>query len=449
MSHLGDLDGLGDLGDLGDEGAPTGATDDDLVDLLADLAWLLLSASAEGTRQISGEVSTVARAYGTEVKLLVMPDQLMLVVDGTSRVVVASPGISLHRLEAAHELVRDIAAGLPRPEARRRLDQAMVVPLPYPWWLRIVGVVLFAIGFAPSVVPSVSEVGVSVVLGLIMGVLVVAATERTVESLLPLLGSFAVGCVALTVFEDQAAKVGPVLLMIPALFVVIPGDYLSVAAAELAVGRVSAGATRLLWAVVILLQLVVGIVAATQVTGTGADQLFDGTAPGNLPYWVVVVAWVPFTLGLALTFGARLGNVPIMAVLTMGTYVIYSAVASLVGDLTGTLAAGAALGAVATVLAKRVGSPPWLELILGGFFALTVGALGLRGVSAVIGGQEIAGVEELGDFLLLFPAVAFGILAGELVAGGLPSVATWFRGRSSRGRAGPAARRRRGGPLRA
>jgi hypothetical protein len=55
--------------------------------------------------------------------------------------------------------------------------------------------------------------------------------------------------------------------------------------------------------------------------------------------------------------------------------------------------------------------------VLGGFFVLTVGGLGLRGATALVGGQPISGVENLVDFGLQMPTVALGIGIGFLVAG--------------------------------
>jgi hypothetical protein len=38
--------------------------------------------------------------------------------------------------------------------------------------------------------------------------------------------------------------------------------------------------------------------------------------PGrSLPEWLIVVAWIPFTIGLALTFNARMQDVPWMLLL--------------------------------------------------------------------------------------------------------------------------------------
>ena len=57
-----------------------------------------------------------------------------------------------------------------------------------------------------------------------MGLIVVGLEEHRLSSLLPFLGSFAVATVVLTVFKSASHESGPVLLMLPALFVVLPGD---------------------------------------------------------------------------------------------------------------------------------------------------------------------------------------------------------------------------------
>ncbi|NUT44942.1 MAG: threonine/serine exporter family protein [Thermoactinospora sp.] len=387
--------------------------------LLTDVARLLLAGSAEGVFVVRESVRRVGAAHGLDADLLVLPDQLVLRIDdgetSTVDVIETMPGLSLDRLEQAKRLVTEMHAGLSLAEARRRLDPILAAPPPYPWWLRIVGVVLFTACFAPSLVPTWTELLTTVVLGAVMGVLFVAFTGRRWEPLLPLIGSFVIGCLTLTVFADAAYATGPVMLMLPALFIVIPGDYLSAASAELAVGRISAGATRLVWASFILVQIIIGVELAAQATGAGRQALFEASQPGTLPFWFIVLAWIPFTVGLALTFNASLRNVPIMAALTMGTYLLYAGFAKLGGDLVGTLVAGAALGAAATLLSRSPALPPRLELVVGGFFTLTVGSLGLRGVTALIGGHPIVGAQDLFSFLLIVPTVALALLAGFLL----------------------------------
>jgi uncharacterized membrane protein YjjB (DUF3815 family) len=79
--------------------------------------------------------------------------------------------------------------------------------------------------------------------------------------------------------------------------------------------------------------------------------------------------------------------------------------------------AGVLLGAYATLVSRSARRPPRLVVVLGGFFVLTVGSLGLRGATALVGGQPITGVDNLVDFALQMPTVALGIGIGFLVVG--------------------------------
>lgn len=68
------------------------------------------------------------------------------------------------------------------------------------------------------------------------------------------------------------------------------------------------------------------------------------------------------------------------------------------------------------LLSRSPRRPPRLELVLGPFFTLTVGSLALRGVTELASGQALTGAKDLFDFLLIFPTVALGLIAGYLIA---------------------------------
>lgn len=98
-------------------------------------------------------------------------------------------------------------------------------------------------------------------------------------------------------------------LMVPALFVLIPGDFLCAATVELAVGQITPGTVRLAQAAFTIVELAAGVVIAAELTGVGARSLFEAVVP-TLPYWLILISWIPFTFGLALTFSARMRDVP-------------------------------------------------------------------------------------------------------------------------------------------
>ena len=92
------------------------------------------------------------------------------------------------------------------------------------------------------------------------------------------------------------------------------------------------------------------------------------------------------------------------------------AVTLAIGELTGTLVAGAVLGAYATRVSRSAQRPPRLVVVSGGFLVLTVGSLDLRGATALVGGHPITGGQNLVDSALQMPTVAPGIGIGFLIA---------------------------------
>jgi uncharacterized membrane protein YjjP (DUF1212 family) len=87
-----------------------------------------------------------------------------------------------------------------------------------------VGTALFAVGFAPSVQQTWSVVAATALLGTIMGVLFIAAELLAgLRVLLPIVGTLVVAVIAFELLHAQNAPGGPVLLMIPRPFILIPG----------------------------------------------------------------------------------------------------------------------------------------------------------------------------------------------------------------------------------
>jgi uncharacterized membrane protein YjjB (DUF3815 family) len=233
-------------------------------------------------------------------------------------------------------------------------------------------VVLFAVGFAPSVQATWTEVGYSVVLGAVMAVVFLAAERASaLRILLPIAGPIAVGLVAFLVLHAHRQPGGPIVLMVPALFVLIPGDYLCAATAEIAVGQLTPGAVRLAQAAFTLVEIAAGIIIAAEVSGVGTGSLFEATVPRGLPYWLIVISWAPFVFGMALTFSARLRDIPWTLALTYLAWGVQLGVTKWLGPDAGTFIAAGLLAAAAGFLELSPSRPPRIVLILGGFFALS------------------------------------------------------------------------------
>jgi uncharacterized membrane protein YjjB (DUF3815 family) len=100
----------------------------------------------------------------------------------------------------------------------------------------------------------------------------------------------------------------------------------------------------------------------------------------------------------------------------IGTFLLQQGVTRLAGAVIGTLVAGVVLGACAHLVGVHPRRPPRLVLLLGGFFVLTVGGVGVRGATSLLGGDVVTGLQNLGDFALQVPTVALAIATGVIVS---------------------------------
>lgn len=161
---------------------------------------------------------------------------------------------------------------------------------------------------------------------------------------------------------------------------------------------------------------------------------------------MIAVSWIPFTIGLALTFNARMRDVPWMMLLVYLAWGVQELVLahSLVVPQEGETGATAAVFVAATVLAFAAGVleqfrnlPPRGVTILAGFFALTVGAVALRGLTALAGNPRIQGFNDIRDATAETIALTLGLIAGAAPAA---AIAAYRRHRAHQA-SGPAQHR--------
>ncbi|PZG92107.1 hypothetical protein C1I97_29620 [Streptomyces sp. NTH33] len=401
-------------------GQHTAAGLDDLTVFLARLTALLLRSSGEGAYAIQRAVGTSAQAFGGQASLVLVPDAAVLTVtaaDGSTRTVSVHGFPEVFRLDqvaALKPFLADVeAGGLGVSEADRRLARIDAAPVPYPWWLKFLGVLLFSLGFAPLVQRTWYEIATTAALGAVAAALVVAAVRAPrLSKILPLVVAAVISVVTIELFASDPAHGGPVLLMLPALFYFVPGDFLSASTTELAVGLITTGAIRLVYSTFLLVQLYLGVLLGIFITGTPARALFDTAAHADLPLWAMFLAGVAFTAGTILAFAIPYRFFWILLVLVYATVGVQSLFTLVVRETGGTFVAAVVLAATANLLDRNPAAPPRLILILPGFFTLTVGSLGMRGLTTLAGGYRIEGFQDLQKLVTIVTAIAIGLVVG-------------------------------------
>jgi uncharacterized membrane protein YjjP (DUF1212 family) len=393
----------------------TSSPDPAAFGLLSGLTDLLLCWSYEGTVGAERIVTRVAARYGLRADVTFLPDTAILTVGERTVVRAAEPTVPpLHQVSELKRLLAGIDAGeLTAGEATLRLAELRRRPPIFGRGWRVVGLMLFAVGFGISVQATWQEVLASAVLGLGVGLLVVASEPRPRVALVaPFVASVGVSALVLVAYREDWLDGGPIQLMVPALFFFIPGDALAAAMLELADGRITAGAVRLVYSLAVLLMLGFGALVATVLVGVPQSALFDVDVSGNLGPIAVAGGWVVFGLGVMLTFSMAPNDFPWALALVLSTAAVVTVASATFGDLVGTFVAAVGMTVAALLLGRRPGLPPPYVLYLGAFYVLTPGSHGLRGIESWLGGHPLTGITSVAGMVGLLTAIALGMLVG-------------------------------------
>ncbi|GAA1988423.1 threonine/serine exporter family protein [Catenulispora subtropica] len=337
---------------------------DRLAGLVGALVGLLLRSSGEGAERIGEVVDGVAHTYGGRASVLIVPEAATVTMTvGTQTrtfVVQAFPEVArLDRLVALRSLGEAIVKGGVDPDAaEQRLRTIADSPERVPPWLRFVGLVMFAVGFAPAMQRTWYEVGTSAVLGAVTALLVVAASRTPrLNLILPLVAATVVAVLVLAVFARDTSHGGQVLIMLPALFYFVPGDYLSASSYEIVAGHITSGAIRLIYATILLLELYVGILLGSAITGSSMHGILDFVADSDMPRWALVFTWASFAVGTMLAFGIPIRLLGWVLLLVYLPVAVQTLVTDMIGEVGGTFVAAAVLSAAAGWLSYPVGRP--------------------------------------------------------------------------------------------
>ncbi|MEV4351520.1 threonine/serine exporter family protein [Actinoplanes sp. NPDC049596] len=379
------------------------------MELLGPLVEWLLRGSFEGTMRSERVVRDVAARYGHRVEVTFLADSALLTVDGRAYSYAREPGVPpLNQVTAMKRLLSDMSH-LTETQAAARLSEIAAMPPRWNKAWQLAGLVLFTVGFGISVQATWQQVGVSALTGLVVGLLVISGRGRLIE---PFVASVLVSVVVLLLYEHGWLDGGPIQLIVPALFYFIPGDAISAAALELALNRMTAGAARLVYSIIVLLVLAFGALVATVLLQLPPSVLFDVSVPGNLGPFEVWAGWVLFGLGVMFVFQMAPRDFP----WALGLILLTAAAAELatraLGDPFGTFTGAVLMTTVALRLGRKPALPPAYVLYLGAFYVLTPGSHGLRGLESWIGGHPIEGVGGVTDMVGLLIAIAVGMLVG-------------------------------------
>lgn len=389
------------------------------LDYLLELGQALLSAGCSIWR-LEELLTAVAKRQGAELEVFAVPTGLFLTLKPgggeaplMSMVRLSQWGTDLELLAALDELVNEVADGVESiPAARARIRALTGAPPRWPTFARLLA------GMGVSAGSVVSFGGSSWTDSLLAGVgggllaLLLMRTRRkpSLRVLENFLGGLVAGGVALaaTLLWPGHSRDALVLAVIVPL---LPGLTLTTGLIELTHRNLVTGSSRVLYAGVVLLSLAFGIAAMV------ALESYMGLAPGAAapreavaPWWHALALAVT-AVSIGVLVGVKRKDLRIAVASCALVWVSGWVAKQTLSDL-GPFAVAFALAAASNAWARMTSRPAQLFLVPG-LWLLVPGALGFRGLDALLRGDVVAGGAQLSSLLLVSGALVTGLLVAN------------------------------------
>ncbi|MBH0084266.1 threonine/serine exporter ThrE family protein [Salinibacterium sp. SWN167] len=387
-----------------------------VLNSMADVGEAMID-SGYPVSMVRSAVQDVATANGyPSAEVIVFPTAILvsLDADGSAQTRAVSAGRRSYLLYAIDVIDRVVKVGRVRAGSSawvtRQLAKVRALSAPFSTVQRVFAYALTSAAIAVLLGSSWLGVLLAAALGLGVGTLLLLG-ERLPSgyTALVIVGAALGSSLIVLLVTRISADSGVLPSLVAPLVILLPGGLLTTAVIELSTGHIMSGSARAAAGAMRLLLLAVGIVSAGALVGIPTINLDVSSEPlGPIAPWIAVAV---FGIGISVYQCARPASIPwIMLVL----YVAYGAQVIgdvLFGGVLSALVGAIAMTPVAVLVARHRSGPPAIVSFLPAFWLLVPGALGLVGVTEVLGGNTGAFsslITTVGSMI----AIALGVLIG-------------------------------------
>jgi uncharacterized membrane protein YjjP (DUF1212 family) len=375
---------------------------------------------------------TCCRLLGLEAEVFTTPTAIILSFGRptelrTRMLRVEGGELDMGKLALVDEVADEVAARRISPDdGARRLDAIIHGP---PQFGRAFATLMQGVTSAALAVffgGSLQDIALAGAIGLLLGVLAQFLARSTDQARVLELVAAAFAAFVASVVSSAWHDVNPSLVEVSSLVILLPGLSLTVAMTELATRNLIAGTARLMSAVIVLLELVIGVAIGERLAS--ALVHVHQAAPAALPAWASWAALVASALGVAVVLQARprafVWIVLASAVGYVGTLAGTAWLGGVAGTggatsqtaLIGVMVGALALGVMSNLYARWLRRPAQIVQVPA-VLLLVPGTTGFQGMASLLDKDTMTGVETL--FAMFVVAIA--IVAGLLVANAIVS----------------------------
>ncbi|MBO3101476.1 threonine/serine ThrE exporter family protein [Cellulomonas fengjieae] len=368
--------------------------------------------------QVTRTLERVAAINGApDVEVIALPTALLVSVPGRTSVQTAASSagwrsLRLHQVQDVLAVADDAESGRVGPvEGAERIEAAISAPPLYGGAVRVAGYVAVSAGLAMILGGSLLDTLVAAVLGAVIAGLQVATARlpAAYQALVVLSCAFVVAA-AVFALSRTGLDVGTLAPLAAPLVTFLPGALLTTAAIDLATRQMIAGAARLAAGTMQLVLLALGVTGAAALVGVPASGV-GAAAPGPLGWagpWVGVLV---YGTGVVFYYSARRAALPWIVLVLVVAYAGQVIGGVFFGGVMSAFVGALLMTPVAMFAATRPSGPPALVGFLPAFWLLVPGALGLVGVTSILGDdtRALSTVVTAGTTMV---AISLGVLAG-------------------------------------
>ena len=321
--------------------------------------------------------------------------------------------LDMGKLERIDELAEDVAAHRLSPaDGVLRLSEISKAPSQFN---RPTGTLMGGITAASLAVffgGGVEDIAGAGAIGLVLGLLT-QYLQRSIDQARVLeLVAAAFAAFAASVGSSFWPAIDPSLVTVASLIILLPGMSLTIAMTELATRNLMSGTARLVAAIMVLLELVVGVALGEQLAHTLVHV--QGNAPMPLPEWTRWLALATSSIGVAVVVQAAWKQLGwIVAACVIG-YVGSRSGTAWLGSQMGVVVGAFALGVVSNLYARYKDRPAQVVQVPA-VFLLVPGSMGFRGMTSLLERDTLSGVETLFAMFVVAMAIAAGLLVASAV----------------------------------
>lgn len=383
-----------------------------------------LHAYGTTTQRLEGAVSKVARRLRLRCEIWANPTGIILSFAGethgpeeteNTRVLRLAPGdIDLSKLCAADAIAERVLADTLDVRAGRAALLALDTPsTALSRWLTVLCFGLTSASVAVLLGTGWAEVITSTLLGWLIGALFIvgAARPRLADSI-DALAAFIATLVAFAIshFVTPLA-LNPVV--VASIIVLLPGLTLTNAVSELSSQQLVAGTARFAGAVVTLLKLTFGAVAAMQIgraLGWQTAELVSAPLPEAWTWIALLIAAYAF----AVLFRAEWRDYPLVMAAAGLSFLATRFVGDLLGSDAGVFFAGLLISAISNLYARLVNRPGAI-IRVPGIILLVPGSTGFKSLSFVFERDVYLGLDAGFTVITVLISLVAGLLFGNLL----------------------------------